>query len=545
MERYIGIDLGIATKHKVTIFDGPNQLCKPFAIGMDHDGLEYLLKRATKDVEGPVNFVLEPTSTVWLPISAYLNAAGHNVYMVKTQKSSDFRKFFSKYAKSDGIDSGVLARIPQIDPKGVNVLEVPTAQETTLKRLVKRRERYVSDTSKQKLRIQALLLMANPFLIGALSQDKFGKATVEFLKKYADPQKVVKLGQSKLDQFWHKHSRGMADEQRASKVFEACQKTVVLYRQLRADNRLPFDYQAVQQEICDELELMAELESHARQVENQAIEIYKALHPERILEQLRGVGPIIATCLVAMIGKISRFKNARQFVSYCGLCPRKKQTGTSDKKMKITKAGAAILKKSLYLAADVARQWDPEFAAYYARRYAKGDHHDYIVVALARKMALRVYALLKRHEASKVDSSSLETADKVKYVLRTPEGREVTSKEARGIIKEKYAREVVAPKRAERDRAKKKRSMGDEKKKPKQSTKGWPPKDATNGVASVSQPKITTSSTPDNTQDDQTTKKRNSDPIQLNDLIAENLKTIMSDSLRTALENVLKNGGQN
>lgn len=539
MERYVGIDLGIATKHKVTIYDGPKRICKPFAVETSRKGLEHLLKKATKDVEGPVNFVFEPTSTVWLPVAAYLSAAGHRTYMVKTQKSSDFRKFFSKHAKSDGIDSGVLARIPQVDPEGVNELIVPTAEETTLKRQAKRRERYVSDATKQKLRIQALLLLANPFVIGALGQDKFGKATVEFLKRYADPEKAVKYGRSRLEKFWDKHSNGQADNQRAGKVFEACQNAVELYYPLRKENRLPFDYEAIQEEIREELELMEEIGRRAKRVEKQMIAMYKALQPERILEQLRGVGPVIAANIIAMIGNINRFKNARKFVNYCGLCPRKKQTGNSDKKMKITKAGQALLKKSLYLAADTARNWDPEFAAYYARRYAKGDHHNYIVVALARKMALRVYALLKRCEASKQLQPSTPDTVEPRYHLRTPEGLEVNAKEAREIIKKKYIREVVAPQRAQRDNAGKNSGIESKKKKPTQSEKRWPPKDATNGVASASAQNIAISTTRGNGQ---IVTKPKSGPELLSELIAENLKMLTSESLYRELKNLLENG---
>ena len=522
MERYVGIDLGIATKHKATVYDGPERVGKTFSFDTSHEGLEYLLKRATKDVERPVNFVFEPTSVVWLPVSAYVSAAGHRCYMVKTQKSSDFRKFFSKHAKSDSIDSGVLARIPQIDPKGVNELMVPTAEETTLKRQVKRRERYVSDASKQKLRIQALLLMANPFLVNALGEDKFGKATVAFLKRYADPQKAVKYGRRRLEKFWDKHSRGQADKERAGKVYEACCKADELYRQLRQGGRLPFDYEAVQEEIVEELELLEELEGRTKRVEKQMIALYKTLQPERVLEQLRGVGPVIAACIVAMVGNINRFKNGRKFVNYCGLCPRKNQTGTSDKKMKITKAGQAVLKKSLYLAADIARNWDPEFAAYYARRYVRGDHHNYIVVALARKMALRVYALLKRCEASRQSEST-----KVDYMLRTPEGQEIEAKEARALIKKKYAREVVAPARAQNET----------KKKPTQSKKRWPPKDATIGVAPAPA-NIATPTTENNS-------RSSSAPVPLSELLAENLNLITSGALQEALENLLIKGEQN
>jgi transposase len=510
------------------VFDGPERAGKTFSFETSHEGLEYLLKRATEDLEGPVNFVFEPTSVVWLPVAAYVGAAGHRNYMVKTQKSSDFRKFFSKHAKSDSIDSGVLARIPQIDPEGVNELKVPTAEETTLKRQVKRRERYVSEASKQKMRLQALLLMANPFLVNALGQEKLGKATVEFLKRYADPEKAVSYGRARLEKFWEKHSKGQADKERAGKVYEACCKAEELYRRLRREERLPFDYDAVQEEIIEELDLLAELEKRTKRVEKQVLALYKALQPERVLEQLRGVGPIIAASIVAMVGNINRFKNGSKFVNYCGLCPRKKQTGASDKKMRITKAGQAVLKKSLYLAADVARRWDPEFAAYYARRYARGDHHDYIVVALARKMALRVYALLKRCEASKESESS-----KVAYILRTPEGVEIGAKEARELIEKKYAREVVAPERAEKESGKKSEST---KKKPAQSKKKWPSEDATIGVVPAPA-NIAAPATEDNSHS-------NSDPVLLSELLIENMKFITSESLHKVSENLLKKGEQ-
>ena len=182
------------------------------------------------------------------------------------------------------------------------------------------------------------------------------------------------------------------------------------------------------------------------------------------------------------------------------------------------------MKKSLYLAADVARRWDPEFAAYYARRYARGDHHDYIVVALARKMALRVYALLKRCEASRQSQKSTE----IEYILRTPEGREIEAKEARKLIEEKYAREVVAPARAQREAAKKK---------PTQSKKRWPPKDATRGVVPAPT-NIATPTTEDNSHSI-------FPPIPLADLLIENLKHITSESLQKALENLLTKGEQN
>lgn len=64
--------------------------------------------------------------------------------------------------------------------------------------------------------------------------------------------------------------------------------------------------------------------------------------------------------------------------------------------MGITKAAQKLLKKYLYMAAETARQYDPEFAAFYDRLTKKGFHHLQAVCALANKMAGRVYALMNR-----------------------------------------------------------------------------------------------------------------------------------------------------
>lgn len=116
-----------------------------------------------------------------------------------------------------------------------------------------------------------------------------------------------------------------------------------------------------------------------------------------ILMTQQGIGPTIAPAIQGIIGDVSRFPNIDSFCAYFGFVPQKRQSYSREKKGPgINKAAQGLLKKYLFLAAKVARQYDPEFAAFYKRLMNRGHHHYQAICALANKMAGRLYALLKR-----------------------------------------------------------------------------------------------------------------------------------------------------
>ena len=476
MSRYVGMDLGLATAHTAAVLEGADRRGKPFRVEVSREGFEQLLRRATEGSEGAVKFVLEPTGLAWVPVAAYLSAAGHEVYMVKPQKTSDLRKFLKRHTKSDGMDAETNGRVPQVDPKGVHELRLAGPQQMALRWLVQRRERLAGEVADQKRRVHALMVMINPPLMEALGDAAFSRAGRAFLRQCADPQRVVKMGRERLKKFWKKHSPGGVDAERIERVLRACQTTADLYEPLRREQKLPFEYDDVQQELGAELDWMEQAEQQVERLEEKIACQYDAWDPDHTLEQICGIGPTIAPAIEALVGNVLRFHNGRQFVSYSGMCPAKKQSGHSDPAMPITKSGQRLLKKYFYLAAEVARQWDPELAAYYARRYAGGDHHNRIVVALARKIALRVYALLKRRELAR----QAGTAPSVSFLLRDPAtGQTVDKKQARTLIVENYTRAVVDAKK--QDRAGKAEGTGLAKKE-------WPSKDATSKHAMPNSP---------------------------------------------------------
>jgi hypothetical protein len=102
----------------------------------------------------------------------------------------------------------------------------------------------------------------------------------------------------------------------------------------------------------------------------------------------------------------------------------------------------------MFLAAETARRYDPEFAAFYDRLTKRGLHHYQAECALANKMAGRVYALLNRMQRAE-DSCYRSTVEseqpiellrpaEVVYKLRDLERNVIDKKVAREFIVEKF-----------------------------------------------------------------------------------------------------------
>ena len=65
------------------------------------------------------------------------------------------------------------------------------------------------------------------------------------------------------------------------------------------------------------------------------------------LQQLRGVGPITATALVAAVGDGAQFANGRQLSAALGLTPRQHSSGGKDRLLGISKCGDSYLRTLL------------------------------------------------------------------------------------------------------------------------------------------------------------------------------------------------------
>jgi transposase len=65
------------------------------------------------------------------------------------------------------------------------------------------------------------------------------------------------------------------------------------------------------------------------------------------LRQIPGIGPLVATAIVAAIGNGAAFQKGREFASWVGLVPRQHSTGGKARLFGISKRGNSYLRKIL------------------------------------------------------------------------------------------------------------------------------------------------------------------------------------------------------
>ena len=114
-----------------------------------------------------------------------------------------------------------------------------------------------------------------------------------------------------------------------------------------------------------------------------------------LLTSIDGVGDKTAWAILAYIGDISLFENAKQISSYAGLNPSIKQSGTSINHSSLSKMGCARLRKSLYMPALVATRFNPLMKAFYQKLLARGKPKKVALVAVMRKLLVLAYGVLK------------------------------------------------------------------------------------------------------------------------------------------------------
>jgi transposase len=107
-----------------------------------------------------------------------------------------------------------------------------------------------------------------------------------------------------------------------------------------------------------------------------------------------GVGPVTALAMVLTLGPAERFESGRQIGSYFGLIPSEHSSGGRQRLGHISKQGSSFLRFLLVEAGQSAARYDPELGRFY-RRLAVRKHRALAKVAVARKLATRLYLMLR------------------------------------------------------------------------------------------------------------------------------------------------------
>ncbi len=116
------------------------------------------------------------------------------------------------------------------------------------------------------------------------------------------------------------------------------------------------------------------------------------------LQQLRGVGPMIATAMVATVGDARQYHKSRQMAAAIGITPKQHSSGGKDRLLGITKRGDVYLRTLMIhgaraVVARAKHQDDP--LSRWVTEIATRRHPNVAAVALANKTARMAWAILR------------------------------------------------------------------------------------------------------------------------------------------------------
>jgi transposase len=138
----------------------------------------------------------------------------------------------------------------------------------------------------------------------------------------------------------------------------------------------------------------------------------------RRLAKVEGVGPLVATAVVAAVGNASEFKSGRELSAWLGLVPRQHSSGNRRQLLGISKRGDRYLRTILIHGARAAlRRADHkrDQRSRWAMRIKLARGYNKAAVALANKNARIIWALLTRGENYRPPAISVAspTADRI------------------------------------------------------------------------------------------------------------------------------------
>lgn len=142
------------------------------------------------------------------------------------------------------------------------------------------------------------------------------------------------------------------------------------------------------------LDLIQRLDAQVKEVDTWLKQQATSDQNVTLLQTHPGIGMLTSLALAHTLEPVSRFPNGRKVSAYLGLEPMERSSGEKKRYLGISKAGSSLTRHLIVEAAHIATRCDQQLKGFYLR-LAKKKGHSKAVVAVARKLAVRSYIMLR------------------------------------------------------------------------------------------------------------------------------------------------------
>lgn len=194
---------------------------------------------------------------------------------------------------------------------------------------------------------------------------------IAFLERYPSPHFITAMGKEAFTaDAWDVIGRKVAKERLLADIYETAKSSVGLSVALDSDAIRMFRLV-----LGEGRSLIAQ----RNQIEDRAVALLKDLPDYQLLTSIPGIGPINALTILAEAGDLCRFGHHRQFLKFCGMDLATIQSGTFRGQTKLSKYGNARLRRTLWMAGQVAiLQRANSFRDKFERYIAKDRHNTHL-----------------------------------------------------------------------------------------------------------------------------------------------------------------------
>ena len=116
---------------------------------------------------------------------------------------------------------------------------------------------------------------------------------------------------------------------------------------------------------------------------------------EKMMRTVKGIGKESAKGISLATGGLKNFDNPKAVSKFLGVCPSNKESGKFKGKASIPKSGNAFVRKTLFMAARSARQYNNVCKELYERLRAKGKSYKVAIIAVVHKLVHQAFYAVK------------------------------------------------------------------------------------------------------------------------------------------------------
>ena len=378
---YVGIDVS-KDKHDCYIANSEGKaLMDVFTIQNNQDGfnqLFHLLKSVALDLS-KVRVGLEATGHYSYNILGFLLDKGLTTFVLNPLHTNLFRKSLSlRLTKTDRVDARTIVAM-LMSGMALSPYSSTSYHNEELKSLSRYRFDKVKERAKLKTSIVRLVTILFPEL-ESLVPTLHAASVYALLAEFPGARQIAAAHLTRLSNLLATASKGRYGRDKAVELRDAARRSI--------GSSMP----AKSLELQHTIRLIREFDAEIAEVEAAIRKIMDEIAPPIL--SIPGISYRMGAMILAEIGDFSRFDSPDKILAYAGFSPSTYQSGKlNNAYAHMEKRGSRYLRYALYNATKYVCLWNPNFAAYLAKKRAEGKHYNVAISHAVKKLVRLIFAL--------------------------------------------------------------------------------------------------------------------------------------------------------